>query len=167
MAEEGKRPREVSQKHRRYYLWEVLFVALVVVIVIGTPLASYWWNSSVVAGYDSDRVINIIARNDVRDKVGRWLVQEGNGWNYGDITAPSEIKVKQGEKVTLRITSFDVLHGFGLKDYGIESTQIYPGKVAEITFVANRAGRFLFKCTIACGVGHNNMVGELVVEPSS
>ena len=167
MTEEEKRPQEVSQKHRRYYLWEALFIALVVVIVIGTPLAIYWWNSSVVASYDSDRVINIIARNDVRDKVGRWLVQEGNGWNYGDITAPSEVKVKQGEKVTLRITSFDVLHGFRLEDYGIESKQIYPGKVAEITFVANRVGRFPFKCTIACGVGHNVMVGALIVEPSS
>ncbi len=167
MTEEEKRPQEVSQKHRRYYLWEALFIALIVVIVIGTPLIIYWWNSSVVAGYDSDRVINIIARNDVFDKVGRWLVQEGNGWNYGDITAPSEVKVKQGEKVTLRITSFDVLHGFRSEDYGIESKQIYPGKFTEITFVANKAGRFPFKCTIACGVGHNDMFGELIVEPSS
>ncbi len=167
MTEEEKRPQEVSQKHRRYYLWEILFVALVAVIVIGTPLVIYWWNSSVVAGYDSDRVINIIARNDVRDKVGRWLVQEGNGWNYGDITAPSEVKVKQGEKVTLRIVSFDVLHGFRLTDYGIESKQIHSGKVTEITFVADKVGRFPFKCTIVCGVGHNDMVGELIVEPSS
>jgi heme/copper-type cytochrome/quinol oxidase subunit 2 len=167
LTEEQKRPQEVSQKHRRYCLWEALFIALVVVIVIGTPLAIYWWNSSVVASYDSDRVINIIARNDVLDKVGRWLVQEGNGWNYGDITAPYEVKVKQGEKVTLRITSFDVLHGFRLEDYGIESKQIYPGKITEITFVANKTGRFPFKCTIECGVGHNNMFGELVVEPSS
>ncbi len=121
MTEEEKKTQKVSQKHRRYYLWEALFIALVVVIVIGTPLAIYWWNSSVVASYDSDRVINIIARNDVRDKVGRWLVQEGNGWNYGDITAPYEVRVKQGEKVTLRITSFDVLHGFRMEDYGIES----------------------------------------------
>jgi heme/copper-type cytochrome/quinol oxidase subunit 2 len=167
LTEEEKKSQEVSQKHRRYYLWEALFIALIVVIVIGTPLIIYWWNSSVVAGYDSDRVINIIARNDVFDKVGRWLVQEGNGWNYGDITAPSEVKVKQGEKVTLRITSFDVLHGFRSEDYGIESKQIYPGKLTEITFVANKAGRFPFKCTIACGVGHNDMFGELIVEPSS
>ncbi len=167
MTEEEKRPQEVSQKHRRYYLWEALFIAMVVVIVIGTPFAIYWWNSSVVASYDSDRVINIIARYDVLDPTGRWLVQEGDGWNYGDITAPYEIRVKQGEKVTLRITSFDVLHGFGLEDYGIKSEQIYPGKVTEIIFVANKTGRFLFKCTIECGVGHNDMVGELVVEPSS
>ena len=166
MTEEEKKPQEVSQKHRRYYLWEALFVALVVVIIIGTPLIIYWWNSSVVASYDSDRVINIIARNDVLDKVGRWLVQEGNGWNYGDITAPYEVKVKQGEKVTLRITSFDVLHGFRLEDYGIESKQIYPGKITEITFVATKVGYFPFNCTIECGVGHNGMVGELIVEPS-
>lgn len=167
MTEEEKRPREVSQKRRRYYLWEILFVALVAVIIIGTPLVIYWWNSSVVAGYDSDRVINIIARNDIRDNVGRWLVQEGDGWNFGDITAPYEVTVMQGEKVTLRIASFDVLHGFRLDDYGIGSKQIYPGKITEITFVADKAGRFPFECTIECGIGHNNMVGELIVEPSS
>lgn len=167
MTEEEKRPQEVSQKHRRYFLWEFVFVALVAIIVIGTPLVIYWWNAEVVAGYDSDRVVNIIARNDVRDTVGRWLVQEGNGWNFSDTTAPYEITVKQGEKVTLRITSFDVLHGFRLEDYGMESKQIYPGKITEITFVANKVGRFPFKCTIACGVGHNEMVGELIVEPSS
>lgn len=167
MTEEQERPQEVSQKPRRYYLWEALFVALVLVIVIGTPFAIYWWNSSVVASYDSDRVINIMARYDVLDPAGRWLVQEGDGWNYGDITAPSEIKVKQGEKVTLRITSFDVYHGFSLEDYGIKSTQIYPGKVTEITFVADKVGRFPFECTIECGKQHDDMVGELVVEPSS
>lgn len=167
MTEEEKKPQEVPQKHRRYFLWEILFVALVAVVVFGTPLAIYWWNSSVIASYDSDQVINIIARNDILDNTGRWLVQEGNGWNYRDVTAPSEIKVKQGEKVTLRITSFDVLHGFRSEDYGIESKQIYPGKITEITFVADKAGRFPFKCTIACGVGHNIMAGELIVEPSS
>ena len=167
MTEEEKKPQEVSQKHGRYLLWEILFVALVAVVVFGTPLAIYWWNSSVIADYDSDRVINIIARNDILDNTGRWLVQEGNGWNYRDVTAPSEIRVKQGEKVTLRIASFDVLHGFKLEGYGIESTQIYSGKVVEITFVADKAGRFPFKCTIACGVGHSDMVGELIVEPSS
>ncbi len=166
MTEEQKRPQEVSPKQGRLYLWEALFIALVLVIVIGTPFAIYWWNSSVVARYDSDRVINIMGRYDVLDTVGRWLVQEGDGWNYGDAAAPSEVRVKQGEKVTLRITSFDVVHGFGLEDYGIESTVIYPGEVTDITFVADRVGRFPFECHIACGTKHDDMVGELIVEPS-
>jgi heme/copper-type cytochrome/quinol oxidase subunit 2 len=143
-----------------------LYVVLVLVIVIGTPIAIYWWNSSLVASYDSDRVINVMGRYDTLDTTGRWLVQEGDGWNYGDAAAPSEIRVKQGEKVTLRVTSFDVIHGFGLEDYGIESTQIYPGTVTDITFVANEAGSFTFECTIECGEKHDDMVGELIVEPS-
>ena len=163
MTEEEKRPQDVSQKRRPYFLWEILFITLVAVIVIGTPLASYWWNSLVVADFDSDRVINIVARNDILDTVGRWLVQEGNGWSFGDITAPSEIWVKQGEKVTLRITSIDVVHSFRVGDYGIEGKQIYPGKITEITFTADKAGRFPIKCATDCGVGHNDIVGELIV----
>ncbi len=166
MIEEGKKPQDVTQKHKRYYIWDALFIALVVVILIGTPLGIYWLNSSMIASYDSDRVINILARYDVKDSVGLWLVQEGNGWNYADIGATSEIKVKQGEKITLRMTSFDVIHGFRLEDYEIESEQIYPGKVVEITFMANKVGRFQFKCTIECGKHHADMVGDLVVEPS-
>lgn len=142
------------------------YVVLVLVIVIGTPFAIYWWNSTLVASYDSDRVINVLARYDILDTAGRWLVQEGDGWNYGDATAPSEIRVKQGEKVTLRVASFDVIHGFGLEAYGIESTQIYPGTVTDITFVATEVGRFTFACTIECGKNHDDMVGELIVEPS-
>ncbi len=166
MAKKQARPREAGDKRSRRYLREALFIALVLVIVIGTPLAIYWRNSALVAGYDSDRVINIMGRYDVLDTTGRWLVQKGDGWDYGDITAPPRVTVKQGEKVTLRVTSFDVIHGFGLEDFGIESKQIYPGTVTDITFVADKVGRFEFKCTIECGEKHDDMVGELIVEPS-
>jgi heme/copper-type cytochrome/quinol oxidase subunit 2 len=166
LPEKQQQPREVSEKRSRFSIAGALYVVLVLVIVIGTPIAIYWWNSSLVASYDSDRVINVMGRYDTLDTTGRWLVQEGDGWNYGDAAAPSEIRVKQGEKVTLRVTSFDVIHGFGLEDYGIESTQIYPGTVTDITFVANEAGSFTFECTIECGEKHDDMVGELIVEPS-
>ncbi len=166
MTEKQKNPQEVSEKRSRFSIVEALFVALVLVIVVGTPLAIYWWNSSLVASYDSDRVINIMGRYDILDTAGRWLVQEGNGWNYGDITAPSEVTVMQGEKVTLRVASFDVIHGFELEDYGIDGKQIYPGTVTDITFVADKVGRFQFKCDVECGEKHDDMVGELIVTPS-
>lgn len=163
-VEEEKRPQESPKKRRLYYFWDALFIAFALAIIIVTPLALYWKNSAVAASYDSDRVVNIIGRYDALDKFGLWLVQEGSGWNYGDTTAPSEVKVKQGQKVTLRLTSFDVVHGFGLADYGIDEVA-YPGKVAEVTFVADRTGRFIFQCTTSCGPWHDTMVGELIVEP--
>lgn len=163
-VEEGKRPQEVPNKRSVYYFWDALLIALALAIVIGTPFLLYGKNSAVVASRNSDRVVNIIGRNDIVDRFGRWLVQDGSGWNYGDTTAPSEIKVKQGEKITLRLTSFDVVHGFGLAGYGID-TVAYPGKVTEVTFVADRAGHFPFECTTYCGRGHDVMTGELVVEP--
>lgn len=76
---------------------------------------------------------------------------------------PETITVKEGEKVTLRITSSDVVHGFGLPDYGIEEL-VYPGKITRVTFVADKAGEFTFVCTSFCGVGHFEMRGTLKVE---
>ncbi len=81
MTEKQQRPQEVSEKRSRFSIAGAFYVVLVLVIVIGTPFAIYWWNSTLVASYDSDRVINVLSRYDILDTAGRWLVQEGDGWN--------------------------------------------------------------------------------------
>lgn len=86
-----------------------------------------------------------------------------------DITArrfefvPKEITLKQGETVTLRLTSEDVTHGFYMKALGIDAA-IEPGQPTEVTLTPQSAGRFVTICDHFCGEGHGNMHMTIVVE---
>jgi len=76
---------------------------------------------------------------------------------------PSEIKVKYGEKIRLKIISLDVTHGLSLPEFGINKT-LEPGKETVIKFIANKRGSFDFFCSVYCGEGHSQMRGKLIVE---
>ena len=75
--------------------------------------------------------------------------------------------MQKGEQVRLRITSADVVHGFAIPKLGIETDDwVLPGKVQEIDFVAEQAGRYEFLCTVWCEAGHWRMRGTIeVIDP--
>jgi cytochrome c oxidase subunit 2 len=79
---------------------------------------------------------------------------------------PKTIKVKRGDSVTIRLISEDVTHGIYLDGYGLE-TRAHPGQDGSISFVADKTGRFAFRCSVTCGEFHPYMVGFLVVDPNS
>jgi len=103
--------------------------------------------------------IKVVAYNPM-EGAGFWWVKE-NKWDYKE--GGSEIRVKQGENVTIKLTSIDVYHTFNLSAYGIYE-DVYPGKITTINFIADKAGEFEFNCGVFCGVGHAEMVGKLIVE---
>ena len=76
---------------------------------------------------------------------------------------PSTIEVQQGERVILRVTSTDRLHGIGIKKFGV-NREVPKGKTIEVEFVAAEAGTFPVLCTEDCGKGHDDMAGTLVVK---
>ncbi|HTV00549.1 MAG TPA: cupredoxin domain-containing protein [Luteitalea sp.] len=86
-----------------------------------------------------------------------------------DVTAkkyefvPSTIEVAQGERVVLRVTSADRLHGIGIKRFKV-NTEVPRGKTVDVEFVASEAGTFPVLCTEDCGKGHDDMTGTLVVK---
>jgi cytochrome c oxidase subunit II len=91
-----------------------------------------------------------------------------NGQRVVQITArkfefiPNVIVVKKGESIKLEITSKDVTHGFKIEKYNIER-RLEPNKTEVISFIADKAGKFNFHCTVFCGVGHLGMKGKLIV----
>lgn len=92
---------------------------------------------------------------------------------------PAVIRVDSGDRVRLRFASLDVVHGFHLEGYGIDVT-VEPLRsevrarrgagplesVPEVTFVADRPGKFRFRCSRTCGAMHPFMTGELIVGPN-
>ena len=72
--------------------------------------------------------------------------------------------MRQGETVVLELTSDDRKHGFKVPELGIRA-DIEPGKVTRVTLTAARTGAFPFACDIFCGDGHEEMAGQLVVQP--
>jgi len=95
---------------------------------------------------------------------------------------PPVLRVNRGDTIRLRITSLDVIHGLYLEGHDLDIKIIpdspylevkhpsRPGepakKLEEVVFVADRAGKFRYRCSHTCGNMHPFMQGELVVAPN-
>mgnify|MGYP005847274927 CR=1 FL=1 len=79
---------------------------------------------------------------------------------------PSRMEVNRGDQVMLTLTASDVVHGFYLDGYGIEQ-RVEPGRSVQVMFVADRAGKYRYRCSVSCGSLHPFMIGELVVGPNT
>ena len=76
--------------------------------------------------------------------------------------SPSELKVNQGDTVTISLTSTDAVHGLYVDGYDV-AVQADPGQTASLTFVATRPGSFRFRCNVTCGALHPFLIGKLAV----
>src|SRR5574337_449840 len=63
--------------------------------------------------------------------------------------APARVEVNQGDTVIITLRADDVVHGFYLDGYGLE-TRIQPGVSQRVEFVAERAGKFRIRCSVTC-----------------
>jgi heme/copper-type cytochrome/quinol oxidase subunit 2 len=76
--------------------------------------------------------------------------------------SPSELKVNAGDKVTIELVSHDVVHGLYVDGYNI-SVEADPGQTETLSFIADKAGSFRFRCNVTCGAMHPFMIGKLTV----
>ena len=108
-----------------------------IVLAIGAPL--FFWNStSLVHASMAD--------------IGGW--------------SPNVIQAEVGQPLHLRLTSDDVVHGFGVGQMDMNAVDIEPGKVTEVTLTFDRPGTYTFFCTRWCGVNHWRMRGTIEVSGS-
>lgn len=117
--------------------------------------------------------------------LGRWaprptdrtITVEAHKYGY----TPGVIRINTGDRITLKLVARDVTHGFFLEGYDLEAQARpqmpafwvrHPSKetefraVNDVTFVAEREGKFRFRCSTTCGYLHPFMQGELVVQPN-
>ena len=76
--------------------------------------------------------------------------------------APAVLQVNPGDKVTIELSSTDVVHGLYVDGYDVSVTAD-PGQPASLTFIADRPGTFRLRCSVTCGALHPFMIGKLQV----
>ena len=82
---------------------------------------------------------------------------ESGGWN------PDVLTAQAGQPMQLRLTSDDVMHGFGVGGMEMGEVDIQPGRVTEVTLTFDRPGTYTFYCTRWCGINHWRMRGTIEV----
>jgi cytochrome c oxidase subunit 2 len=78
---------------------------------------------------------------------------------------PSQLRIKAGVPVEIRLRSDDTDHGFRILDTEINARIPKRGKGSTtVTFQAPSPGRYIFECSHVCGAGHAFMRGVIIVE---
>ena len=75
---------------------------------------------------------------------------------------PSEITLKKGEPVILRLSSSDRVHGFMSKPLKID-TDIPSDTTKDVAVTPDAAGNYTVICDHYCGTGHGNMKMKVTV----
>ncbi len=73
------------------------------------------------------------------------------------------LKLRAGETYRLHISSADFQHGFSLQPMNM-NFQIVPGYDHVLTIRPQSPGTYPIVCNEFCGIGHQSMVGRIIVE---
>ena len=86
----------------------------------------------------------------------RGLVARMWGWS-------PVLKLRQGETYRLHLSSLDLQHGFSLQPLNM-NFQVLPGYDHVLTITPTSKGEFTIVCNEFCGIGHDKMIGKILVE---
>lgn len=75
---------------------------------------------------------------------------------------PSEIYIPVGGEVDFYLTSKDVCHGFNISNKAVNMMAIY-GNINKTTVIFEKPGVYKITCHEYCGVGHQNMQAQVIV----
>ncbi len=100
----------------------------------------------------------VVQRTTQRSAI-RTINLYAESWKF----TPSEIRIKQGERVKLIISTLDDTHGFRVKDLGI-NVKVFTGKPVEVEIEGKKKGKYKFDCPVPCGDRCFKMKGVIIVE---
>lgn len=120
---------------------------------------------------EAEAVVEVDAETEVETPVAETVVDTAaeaearvfavEGFNFG--YDQSEIRVKEGETVTINFVSVDGFHDWVVDEFNAATEKVRPGTPTSVTFVADKAGSYEFYCSVGSHRA-NGMVGTLIVE---
>ena len=75
---------------------------------------------------------------------------------------PAEIYLPVGSEVDFYLTSKDVVHGFNISEKNVNMMAVY-GAINKTTVKFDKPGVYNIVCHEYCGVGHQNMRAQVIV----
>ena len=79
-------------------------------------------------------------------------------------TGDTPIRIPADTRITFRVTSADVVHGFSIVETNV-NTMVIPGQVSEVTARFDDPGTYGLVCHEYCGAAHHEMGGSIEVVP--
>ena len=79
---------------------------------------------------------------------------------------PAEIKIPAGSDVDFYLTSKDVVHGFNIEQKNVNMMAVY-GAINKTTVKFKKPGVYDIVCHEYCGIGHQNMRAQVIVEDAT
>jgi cytochrome c oxidase subunit 2 len=108
--------------------------------------------------------LTVVQGQEIQPKT-RYIEIHARQWAY----SPSIIEVDQGDTVIINLFADDVSHGIYIEGYDLRADAIVreglPNNVT-LTFIADKPGTFIFRCSVTCGPFHPFMTGKLIVKPN-
>ncbi|HET6845252.1 MAG TPA: cytochrome c oxidase subunit II, partial [Anaerolineales bacterium] len=81
------------------------------------------------------------------------------------INTANELRLPEGRRVQLEVTSVDVLHALAIPELALQANGL-PGAVTHLELTTPQAGNYGGECSQICGLAHNMMRVKVVVEPA-
>ena len=75
---------------------------------------------------------------------------------------PAQIYIPTGAEVDFYVSSKDVVHGFNIAEKNVNLMAVY-GNINKTTVKFDKPGVYKITCHEYCGVGHQNMQAEVIV----
>jgi cytochrome c oxidase subunit 2 len=135
----------------------VITLALIGLFVFSLLYARSRYQSDVPECLPYDKAYNKPKVEQLDDKTYQ-VFAVAQMWQF----QPSEIYVPVGSEVDFFLTSKDVVHGFNIAEKNINMMAVY-GAVNKTTVKFSEPGVYDIVCHEYCGVGHQNMRAQVIV----
>ena len=157
-----------AQRHER--VWIFLSVTMLVLLLVGTlffAVLDYGLITKNTTYFkdptEPDRLAMSTAGGITRTGPKNYAVYMiAHLWSW----TPNSVHVRQGAAITFHVTSTDVLHGFEVQGTAINVTAV-PGLESAVTYVFHNPGNYNIICNEFCGIEHQAMIGQIVVDPET